>query len=297
MRTTPIEFSAGTFSYKYGSAMAVDPPAPAPAPIPAPASVPAPAPTPRPTRQEVTPGPPQQNASPINLPVQGAPLRAPDVSHAKKPAQAPNMDARLTQMVDDLVGPEEDDDLPTTPPMAYYVDPTVADGEDDMSNSLGSLDASIDGRKASTSRAMARQSPVRRPSAAGWAQQGTRSRTPLQPIQSSTDPWLGGLPPQSSPSLPHPNQRNSPSSAVRRGSSAQAHTRVNSAHAIPMLPLDNTPEGLSSIDPTPQGPATFGPSLTTRAPFPEIPLSGVWPGVGTVKQTSGVSLAPPANKE
>lgn len=190
-----------------------------------------------------------------------------ETSHAQaslqqSPANAPDMDERLNQMVDDLVGADEDDDnLPKTPPGSSFADAAVMNYDDELSHSMDSLNGSIRTGSAVKARPLPLQTVARRSSASLWPASVPRSVTPLQPP--SADPWLDGLPGQSSPSLPHPNSaRMSPNGAVFRSS---GHSRVNSATSIRSVRSGSVqPDNLSSLVPTPQPLPTDGPSFGTR---------------------------------
>ena len=159
-----------------------------------------------------------------------------------------NREAQLSQMVDDLVGPDEEDgrvsmaiaDLTSVPSRVRSVD----------KGSFASIghqgDAAL--RRASPGNFQVVQTPELRTSEA-WQLPLSPTSVPVQRIQSVSSIWNDELLKNTSPATPLGNAQAGPSSFPTSAKGSKAHSRVNSTTSA-RSPFPQ-PDGLSSFEPTP----------------------------------------------
>lgn len=165
-------------------------------------------------------------------------------------ARPKSREAQLSQMVDDLVGPEDDEDenLPPTPP-SQAVEPAPTFSESGEFASYGFRSGSV--VKGTSPRAIAPiKTPDLRSSNDGW-----HSNSPLgmssQRLQSVSSLWNESLPQSSSPRSPYPPAYTGPPRIPSSASiyPASVHSRVNSGASL-RSPVLNS-HSYASFDPAP----------------------------------------------
>lgn len=158
-----------------------------------------------------------------------------------------NREEQLSQMVDDLVGPDDDDVvLPPTPP-SQALEPVPAFSENGKSPGYGVRSGSLVNGTSPRGLPPVRTPDLRAPND-GW-----HFNSPIgmssQRLQSVSNLWNDSLPQNSSPRSPY----NSGPSRIPSSASiypASVHSRVNSGNSI-RSPVMHS-HGYDSFDPTPQ---------------------------------------------
>lgn len=160
-------------------------------------------------------------------------------------------------MVDDLVGPEDDDDYdgPPTPPVQAMEPASLLNSENAGYCGQGLRNGSFN--KGTSPRGIApTRTPEIRPNAESWHSSNSPLGRSSQRLQSVSSLWSGSLPQNTNTNnpvtpAPNPNSIRGPSRLPSNASVQliNSHSRVNSSASL-KSPLPNQ-DGWSSFEPTP----------------------------------------------